>query len=287
MSLIDSLAITLISGVILGTIYALMSLGLTLIYGISNVFNLAHGALFIWGAYLTWFLTAKVNLNLIVSAIISIVVLFFFGIFWERVFLRSKRSELVSVITICLGLMMILDSLAHVFFGPTQKSLPALVPGNVDLYFVTRSMNEVFNFFLAIIILGGLWWFLSKSRLGMAIRAVAEDNVGASIIGIDTNKIYALCFGIGVALAALSGILLAPEIYISTAAGGDALLKAIIIVILGGLGSAKGSLYAALMLGILESAVSMYIGMFWVLPSWFFVMLLILAVRPRGIYGVR
>jgi len=273
--------------VILGTIYALMSLGLTLIYGISNVFNFAHGALFIWGAYLTWFLTTKLNLNLIVSAVISIVCLFFFGIFWEALFLRPKRKEFVSVITICLGLMMILDSLAHVFFGPTQKGLPALMQGNVNLYFVTRSVNEVVNFFIAIIILGGLWWFLSKSRTGMAIRAVAEDNVGASIIGIDTNKIYTLCFGIGVALASLSGILLAPEIYISTAAGGDALLKAVIIVILGGLGSTKGSMYAALILGILESAVSMYIGMFWVLPSWFFIMLVILAVRPRGIYGVR
>lgn len=287
MDFIYSIAITLISGVILGTIYALMSLGLTLIYGIGNIFNLAHGSFFIWGAYLAWFFNAKLHINLILGLLLSICILFFFGLVWERVALKPKRKDFVSVITVSLGLMMIMDSMAHFCFGPTKKALPPIVSGNINLFFVTRSMNEILNFFVALAILIALWVFFSKSRVGMAIRAVSEDNVGASIIGIDIDKIYNLSFGIGVAVAGLSGILLAPEIYISTAAGGDALLKAIIIVILGGLGNIKGSMYAALILGIMESAVSMYIGMFWVLPSWFFLMLTILAVRPRGLYGVR
>jgi branched-chain amino acid transport system permease protein len=287
MEFINSLAITLISGTILGTIYALMSLGLTLIYGIGNLFNFAHGAFLVWGAYLTWYLSTKLHLNMLLSIGISIVLLFLFGLVWERWALRPKRKNFVSIVTIGLGLMMILDSMAHYAFDPTKKALPPLLEGNVNLFFVTRSVSEVLNLFIALGILIFLWLFFSKTRTGMAIRAVAEDNVGAAIIGIDIDRIYTLSFGIGIALAGLAGILLAPEVYISTAAGGDALLKAIIIVILGGLGSVKGSMYAALILGVMESAVSMYVGMFWVLPSWFFVMVLILAVKPRGLYGTR
>jgi branched-chain amino acid transport system permease protein len=226
-------------------------------------------------------------MNMLLSIGLSILSLFVFGLFWEKLALRSKRKNFVSVVTIGLGLMMILDSMAHYLFDPTKKALPPLIEGNVDLFFVTRGGSEILNFFIALGILLVLWLFFSKTRIGMAIRAVAEDFVGASIIGIDIDRIYTLSFGIGIALAALSGILLAPEVYISTAAGGDALLKAIIIVILGGLGSVKGSMYASLILGVMESAISMYVGMFWVLPSWFFVMLLILSVRPRGLYGTR
>jgi branched-chain amino acid transport system permease protein len=287
LDLINSIAITLISGFILGTIYALMSLGLTLIYGMGNIFNFAHGAFFIWGAYLTWFFTTKLHINMLFAIILAVVLLFLFGLIWEKVALKPKRQNFVSVVTICLGLMMILDSAAHYFFDPTQKALSPIVAGNVSLFFVTRSMNEVVNFITALGILIALWLFFAKTRSGMAIRAVSEDNVGASVIGIDTDKIYTLSFAIGVGLAGLSGILLAPEVYISTAAGGDALLKAVIIVILGGLGSIKGSMYAALILGVMESAVSMYVGMFWVLPSWFFIMVLILGIRPRGLYGTR
>ena len=287
MEIVNSLAITLISGGLLGTLYALMSLGLTLIYGIGNLFNFAHGSLLIWGAYLTWFFSTKLQLNMLLSIVLSVVLLFLFGLVWEKLALRPKRKNFVSIVTIGLGLMMILDSMAHYLFDPTKKALPPIIAGNVNLTFVTRSASEILNFFIAVGILITLWLFFSKTRIGMAIRAVAEDNIGAAIIGIDIDKIYTLSFGIGIALAGLSGILLAPEVYISTAAGGDALLKAIIIVILGGLGSVKGSMYAALILGIMESAISMYVGMFWVLPSWFFVMVFILAIRPKGLYGTR
>lgn len=287
MDFLNSFVITLISGIILGTLYALMSLGLTLIYGIGNLFNFAHGSLLIWGAYLAWFLSTKLHMNMLLSILLSILALFIFGLVWEKLALRPKRKNFVSIVTIGLGLMMILDSMAHYLFDPTKKALSPLIEGNVNLFFVTRSASEILNFFIALGILLALWLFFSKTRIGMAIRAVAEDFVGASIIGIDIDRIYTLSFGIGIALAGLSGILLAPEVYISTAAGGDALLKAIIIVILGGLGSVKGSMYAALILGVMESAISMYVGMFWVLPSWFFVMVFILAVKPRGLYGTR
>jgi branched-chain amino acid transport system permease protein len=264
-----------------------MSLGLTLIYGIGNIFNFAHGAFFIWGAYLTWFFTTKLHINMLLAIIMALLLLFLFGLIWERLALKPKRQSFVSVVTIGLGLMMIMDGMAHYCFDPTKKALPPIIAGNVNLFFVTRSMNEIVNFFVALAILIVLWLFFAKTRIGMAIRAVSEDNIGASIIGIGIDKIYTLSFGIGVALTGLSGVLLAPQVYISTAAGGDALLKAIIIVILGGLGSVKGSMYAAIILGIMESAISMYVGMFWVLPSWFFIMLIILAIRPRGLYGTR
>jgi len=264
-----------------------MSLGLTLIYGIGNIFNFAHGAFFIWGAYLTWFFTTKLHINMLLAIILALLLLFLFGLIWERLALKPKRQNFVNIVTIGLGLMMIMDGMAHYCFDPTIKALPPIIAGNVNLFFVTRSMNEIVNFFVALAILIVLWLFFAKTRTGMAIRAVSEDNIGASIIGIGIDKIYTLSFGIGVALTGLSGVLLAPQVYISTAAGGDALLKAIIIVILGGLGSVKGSMYAAIILGIMESAISMYVGMFWVLPSWFFIMLIILAIRPRGLYGTR
>ncbi len=287
MEFINSLGITIISGAILGNIYALMALGLTLIYGIGNIFNFTHGAFFIWGAYLAWFLITKLQLNMFLSILISVCCLFVFGLIWEKWVLKPKRQDFVSIITIGLGLMMILDSMAHYLFDPTKKGFPALVEGNVNLFFVTRSLNEIVDFLIAMAILFTLWFFFSKTRIGMAIRAVSENHVGASIIGINVDKIYTVSFAIGIALAGLSGILLAPQVYISTEAGGDALLKAVIIVILGGLGSVKGSMYAAFILGLIESAISMYVGMFWVLPSWFFIMVLILALRPRGLYGTR
>lgn len=287
MEIINGLAITIISGITFGTIYILMSLGFTLIFGIGNIFNFAHGACFIWGAYLTWFFTTKIHLNMFFAIILALVLLFIFGFFWERFAIKPIRQDFGNVLIVGLGLMMILNSMADYLFDPRPKALPPLVTGSVNLFFLKGSLNDLINLLIILGILIFLWTFFSKTRVGLAIRAVSEDNIGSAVVGINIDKVYRLTFAIGITLAGISGILLAPKIFIHTNAGGDALVKAIIIVVFGGLGNIKGTLYGALILGIVESAVSMYFGMFWVLPFWFFILLILLTVRPRGLYGIR
>lgn len=279
----------LISGVALGSIYAVMSIGMTLVYGVSRIFNFAYGSFFMWGAYFAWLLCVGfLRLNYAMVFMIAIPIMFLFGLIIERVVIRPLRWRADWEMLICfstLGLAIFLDNTALVVFGPHVKSLPLLFEGSINLGGLIISTHEIAMLLVAISIVIILGLFLTKTRQGMAMRAVAQDTAGAQIVGIPINGVFSYTFAISAVLVGISGILLAPKYFMSPLGGWEILVKAFVIVAFGGLGSIKGTLYGAFILGVVEALVAWQFGVMWVMVFWFSVMLGVLTVRPMGLFG--
>ena len=279
----------LISGVALGSVYLVMSIGMTLVYGVSRIFNFAYGSFFMWGAYFAWLLCVGfLRLNYAMVFMIAIPIMFLFGLIIERVVIRPLRRRADWEMIICfstLGLAIFLDNTALVVFGPHVKSLPLLFEGSINVGGLIISTHEIAMLLVAISIVIILGLFLRKTRQGMAMRAVAQDTAGAQIVGIPINRVFGYTFAISAVLVGISGILLAPKYFMSPLGGWEILVKAFVIVAFGGLGSIKGTLYGAFILGVVEALVAWQFGVMWVMVFWFSVMLGVLTVRPMGLFG--
>ena len=280
---------TLISGATIGSVYFLIAVGFALIYGVSRVLNLGYGSFYIHGAYFAWiFSKGYFQLGYALVFPLVILIMFLLGLLMERVVVRPLRNLPnydFAVLLATLGVAIILDNAALIFYGARTKSLPPLLDGTVNLAGFVISLQQIAMLTLSVGLSISLGLFLTKTRQGMKMRAVAQDPIGAQICGVEMNKIYAFTFGLSTALAGAAGILLAPRFFISPLGGWPILVKALIIVIAGGLGSIKGTLYSAFILGILEAFVGYIFGMLWVMPFWFIVVLLILSFKPTGLFG--
>lgn len=288
MQLLTPIINAMISGIILGSLYAVMSMGLTLIYGVGRTFNFAHGAFIFWGGYLTWFYHSQAHLNYPLSILLGIVSLFAFGLIIDKTMFYSLRKKpdfgIISIL-VTLGLAIILGNAGDVIFGTRIKTIPKLFEGFLKIGNFTITYHDMATLVISVAILICLDLFLRKTTIGTALRAIAQDSVGAQIVGINLDRLFALTFALSAALAGISGILLAPRFFIAPFVGWETLFKAVIIVIFGGLGSIQGTLISAFVLGVLEAFVSMYMGMFWVQPMWFILLVAILFLRPRGLFG--
>jgi branched-chain amino acid transport system permease protein len=279
----------LISGIALGAVYAIMSVGMTLVYGVSRVFNFAYGSFYIWGAYLAWVLfgaSSEMTYPAVFAIVIS--VMFLFGLGVERGVvapLRRKADWQMLTVMSTLGLAIFLDNAALIAFGPRKKALPPLLEGSINVGGFTVSTHEMATLAIAVLVMVIIGLFLGRTRLGKTMRAVAQDGVGARMVGIKVNRVFGYAFALSTALAAISGILLAPKYFMYPLGGWTILIKAWIVVAFGGLGSVKGTILSAFILGIVEAFVGWYFGLQWVLVFWFALMLGILAVRPRGLLG--
>jgi branched-chain amino acid transport system permease protein len=267
----------------------LIAVGFSLIYGVSRVLVYSYGSFFTWGAYFAWILAVGIlKLPYALVFVLVIPIMVGVGVLLERVVIRPLRHRPAfdwNVLLATLGVALFLDNLALVIFGARTKSLPSMLEGTLRLGSIVISMQQVTMLVLSAALAFGLTILLNRTRLGMSMRAVAQDEAGARIVGVNINRVYAYTFGISAALSGVGGILLAPRFYISPLGGWDFLVKALIIVIAGGLGSIKGTLYAAFILGILEAFVGWRLGLLWVLPFWFVVLLIILLIRPQGLFG--
>jgi len=276
-----------IGGITLGSSYAIMAMGMSLVYGVSKVFNFAYGSFFIWGAYFAWALIGA-GISYPATFIIVVAIMFGFGLLAERVVispLRRRADWQATTMMITLGLALFLDNTALVVFGPLGKSLPPLIKGNVNIAGITMSAHEVAVLAFAVLMMIGLGLFLTKTKMGMAMRAVAQDVVGAHIVGIRVRRLFGQSFAIATTLAGMAGILLSPKYFISPLAGWDILVKAWVIVTLGGLGSIRGTIYSAFILGVAEAIVGWQFGNMWLMVFWFSILIGILSIRPGGLFG--
>lgn len=279
-----------ISGVSQGAVYCLIAVGLSLVYGTSRILNFAHGSLYSMGGYLAWFLTVGYfGLPLWVAVVIAIPLLFTCGVGLERLLIRPLRRTQnwkVNTIMVTLGLAFILDNSFQILFGPTTKMIPAFIEGTVNVGGISLSHYKIWMFFVSIGLVVSLEYFLSQTRFGHAVRAVSQDMQGAEQVGINVNQVFGFAFGLSVVLTGLAGIMLAPVFLISPLGGWGPFLKAFVIVVLGGLGSTKGAFVAAFLLGINEAFVIFYLGAHWAMPAWLAILLIVLMVRPKGLFGV-
>lgn len=289
----ESIINALVSGLISGSLYATMALGLTIIYGISRVFNFGHGMVALVGAYLAWIFVqgaTAAGASLLLGLAVTLVVMFAFGIFLYKFAigpLLKKPNWEISTVLFMLGLGIMLENILLQFFGPRIKSIPVFVEGSLRLWLVQINWHEVVIIFVVTTAIIGLNLFFKYTRTGQSMRAVAQSVQGAKVVGINIEKIFATTFGLAFVVTAFSGVLLSTKFFMNPHIGWDWMVKGFVIVSFGGLGSTSGAIFAAVILGIVEAMTMLYFGASWVWPIWFVIFLAILLVRPQGILGGR
>ncbi|WP_404328235.1 branched-chain amino acid ABC transporter permease [Mesobacillus maritimus] len=275
----------LINGMVLSSIYVLMALGFTLIFGIMKIVNFAHGEFYMLGAFALYFVYQVYEVNFFVAIILSAILIGLFGMLLEKfMFRRLGNDELRSMI-LALGISIFLQNLAILLFGATTKAIKAPFQGMLDLGFVKTSYYNVFIIIVSMVILAVFYIFIKKMKTGQAFIAVSLDEEIASVQGINVKKIKMIAFGVGIFLAAFAGALVTPLYTVSPMAGVNALLNAFIVVILGGLGSIMGALWGGLIIGLSRSYLTTYVGAAEADLLIFIMIAVVLLIKPNGLLG--
>ncbi|TPJ72890.1 branched-chain amino acid ABC transporter permease [Mesorhizobium sp. B2-7-1] len=286
----DTLLATLVSGLVLGSLYALMASGLSLVWTTLGVFNFAHGALMMVGAFIAWTVSEAVGAGPVAGVVAGTLGAGLIGIVIERLVIRpfyaSRNMLLVTAMT-TLAVTIILERGAQMIWGPRLKQLPPLVDGEIRLFGNAISAHEALLLVAAPVILIALWRFTVSSKIGRSLRAVGQNQDSAALIGVDVPKAFALAFAISAALAGLTGALLGSIRFITPAMGSEPLTKAMIVVIFGGLGSLGSTAGAAYLIGFIEAFLVLWVGLYWTPFALFLLMILVLLLRPNGIFGKR
>jgi branched-chain amino acid transport system permease protein len=278
-----------LSGLTMGAIYALIALGLTLIYGVLHIINFAHGSLLMLALYAVYFLHYHMGIDPYMAIPIVLPVFFLLGYLLQRLMIApmSRGSE-QNVLLLTLAISLIIDNLALYFW--TSNTRVADIPyayDTVEFMGAYLPLGRVIAFFAALAAAPLLWAFMTYTRTGAAIRAVAIEKRGAEIVGIDVNHTYAICFGIGTACVALAACLLLPTFYVTPQVGYTFVLVAFTTVVLGGMGSLPGALIAGLLLGAIESLCGLFLGESLGQIGIFIAFILILLFKPSGLLGKR
>jgi len=280
----------LYTGVVLGSIFAACSVGLALLYGTLRFLNLAHGGFLVIGGYVAWYVTSKLGMPFAVGFLVAGVVGMGVGLFTYIVILRpllgigSPRWDIATIIA-SVGMAIVIEALVLQIFGPRLKSLPAAVDGAFAVGVTVIRYNALFVGLLAIAILIVTNWFLKNTRNGIALRAVASDINTANLIGIPGRKIFAVTVAVSSALTTTAGVLLGSFYFLRPDSGQNPMLTAIVVVVFGGLGSIRGAIAAAYIIGFVQAAVSVLFGVKWAMPALFSFMIIMLIFRPYGLYG--
>jgi branched-chain amino acid transport system permease protein len=274
-----------VNGLIAGLLYLLMAVGFTLVFGVMRMVNFAHGEFYMLGAFSAYFMTSSLGLPFLVTLVATFVGAVILGALLEWLILKPFRNEELNGMIATIGLAMILQNLALMIFGPDPYSMPSIVKGVTRLGKVAIPTSRIYVVVFALGMLVLLYLFLKHSRPGRALRAVVENFEIAAIQGIRSRIYYPLGFGIGIGLAAAAGALMAPLFSISPFIGAAPLLKAFIVVILGGLGSIPGAAVASIALGLLESYGSLFFSGSMVDMLVYLIVIAMLVVRPKGILG--
>ena len=281
------LAQIILNGILLGGLYALMALGLALVWGVLNIVNLAHGALIMLGAYVTYYLFSYAHIDPFAALPIAALALFALGYAIQRGILNLiVRGPMFNTLLITFGLEVILTFLAQIAFSADYRTInPGYAGANFELLGVTVPTVQLLAFMIAVGLSLALWGFLMRSRPGRAIRAASQNLVAARLYGVEPRNIYALTFGLGAALAGVAGGLYGTVSQINPYIGATLTAKSFVIAIIGGLDNPLGVIVGGLFLGIVESLTALYIGPTYKDVVSFGILVLVLIVRPTGLLG--
>lgn len=281
-------AAALISGLTLGSIYALMALGYTMVYGIAKMLNFAHGDIIMVGAYAVIVSVAGAHLPVLVGVLVSILICALLGVTVEFLAYRPlRKAPALAVLITAIGVSYLLQNLAQLIFGTEQKAFPTLLTipsvylGSVELEGMT-----LFTIAVTAAVMIGLTLFINKTKMGKAMRAVSEDKEAAELMGISVNKTITVTFAVGSALAAVASIFFgATYVYIKPTTGSMPGIKAFTAAVFGGIGSIPGAMLGGILLGVIEQFAKTYISTLWSDAIVFAVLVLILVVKPTGLLG--
>jgi branched-chain amino acid transport system permease protein len=276
----------MVNGIALGSIYGLVALGLTLVYGVLKIPNFAHGALYMLGAYATFFLATSYGIGYLPALALSVVMLALFGAVVERLIFHPlrHRPHLHSMIA-ALGLLLFLEATAQELWGADFRRLESPFENTVTIFGLPVVIQRLLVIGAAVALMFALHFFLKRTQTGSAIEAMAQDREGALLVGVDTRKIAMLTFGLSAGLAAAAASLVAPINLIFPAMGAVVNTKAFVIIILGGMGSIPGAIMGAYLLALGEVLGGTYISTAFGELIGFGLLVLVLALRPTGLFS--
>ena len=279
----------LISGISLGSVYALIALGYTMVYGIAKMLNFAHGDVIMIGGYVSFCAVSYLSLPVWLAVILAAAACTALGVIVERLAYKPLRSApSLAVLITAIGVSYFLQNAALLTWGAASKSYPALISGTLELFGGQLSIPYVSLVTVAVclIIMAALTTFISRTKLGKAMRACSEDKGAAQLMGINVNATISMTFAIGSALAAIAGVLLCSSYFtLSPTTGSMPGIKAFTAAVFGGIGSIPGAFLGGLLLGVIEALAKAYISMNLANSIVFAVLIVVLLVKPSGLLG--
>ena len=277
----------LFNGLQTGSIYALVALGYSMVYGIILLLNFAHGDIIMVGAYAAFYAMTNFHLHPIVSVIIAVITSTLLGVVIEKVaYTPLRKAPGLSLLITAIGISFLLENGAQLLFGSDTKSMDPIVPGNISLGSVTISNAALLTIIVTIIAMAALTVVVQKTKLGKAMRAVSEDMGAAQLMGISLNRTISFTFAIGSALAAIAGVLLCSfNTSLMPTTGSMPGIKAFTAAVFGGIGSIPGAFLGGLLLGIIEAMAQAYISTNLANSIVFAVLIVVLLVKPAGLLG--
>ncbi|MGB6007497.1 branched-chain amino acid ABC transporter permease [Castellaniella sp.] len=283
----DLLLQVLINGILQGGLYAIVALGLALVWGVLNIVNLSHGAFIMLGAYISWYSFQWLHLDPFLGLPLTAVLMFFVGYAVQRGILNLiVRAPMFNTLLITFGLEVVLTYLAQLVFSADFRTInPAYSGQNITLAGLTIPLVRLAACIMAIALTLIMWYFLLRTRLGRAIRATAQNLSAARLYGVEPRHLYAVTFGLGLALAGAAGGLYGTVSQINPYIGATLTAKSFAIAIIGGLDTPLGVIAGGLILGLIESLATLYIGPTYADVASFGVLILVLIVRPTGLLG--
>jgi branched-chain amino acid transport system permease protein len=283
------LVAAVLNGLLIGAVYGLVALGLTLIYGVLHIINFAHGALLTAALFAAFFAHRLLGLDPYLAAIVLTPLFLGLGYCLQRfVISPAAHGEDRNILLVTLGLALLIENALLYAFGADTRTLNLDYAFDVvDLGIVFLAVPRVVAFGVVLAVAAVLWLILSLTDTGKAIRAVAKEKLGAELSGIDVAHIYAVTFGLGTACLAIAACLLIPTYYVNPHVGNAFVLVAFTIVVLGGMGSVMGALLGGLFIGVVESLSGLYLGESLGQIGIFVMFILVLLLRPSGLFGER
>ena len=277
----------IITGILTGGVYALMASGLTLVFGVMDIINVGQGALVILGAYLSFFLEQKLHIDLFVGLLITMPVMFGLGLLIEWLFIRPiKRDRTMLSILVTFGVALIIEGFLNIIFSADNVKLQAwYITASFPIGGFYLSYIYVFGFLLAVLLLGGLYFLLYRTKFGYGLRASMQNRTAAELIGVDVERVSMITFGIGVALAAAGGMAFGATNAFNAGSAYDLISRLLAIIIFGGMGSLRGALIASVGMLVVEDVTSVVWSPVWASTVFFILLVIILLVRPEGLFG--
>ena len=285
----DILFPSLINGLTTGAVYALVALGLTLIYGVLHIINFAHGAALMLALYGVYLLRTRFGWDPYLSLPVMVAGMFAFGYALQRVVInRASHGKDENILLVTLGLAIVMENLALLAFSADTRNIEtAYTLTTVPIGPAMIALPKLIAFAGALAVAGMLLWIVRRTDLGRAIRAVAKEKQGAKLMGIDVEHVYAMSYGIGLACLGAAACFLLPAYYVNPQVGSGFVLVAFTIVVLGGMGSFSGALVGGLLIGVVESIGGLLLGDSLGQVGIYVIFIAVLLLRPQGLFGER
>ncbi len=276
----------ILNGILIGSVYSLMALGLTLIYGILHIPNFAHGNKYMLGAFISLTLVALFKLNYWLAIVISMLILAGIGLIVERYVYRPLRDQPhINSFIAAIGLLLFLEGIAFAIWGGEWRRFPFAYRQSMNLFGVVITLHRLVVIVATAVLIILLQLFIKKTTWGWTIEAVAQNREGAQLVGINVYRVSSMAFAIGTALAAAASSLIAPVYLVYPAMGSLPLIKAFVVIILGGMGSLPGAVVGGYLLGLIESLAGGYLSMIYADLFAFALLVVVLAIKPTGLFG--